>query len=313
MDLEYQILIGFLLDQVIGDPRWLPHPVKFIGAFSSRSETFYRKLIKNQHISGLLTVLSVLFTTGITVITLLHLSALIHPLLNEAVTIFLIYTTIAAKDLSKHNLAVYDALQTNDISEARKKVSMIVGRDTANLEEKGIIRATVESVAESMVDGVSAPLFFAILGGPLGAMLYKAINTMDSMFGYKNDKYEKFGWTAAKLDDLANFIPARLTGLLVPLAAFLLRLDFKNSYHILFRDRLNHSSPNSGHTEAAVAGALNIQLGGSNYYFGKIVVKPTIGDAIRENSAKDILTTNKLMLFTSMLFLMLYFGSALLF
>lgn len=308
MGLEYQILIAFLLDQLIGDPRRLPHPVKFIGGFAAANEGFCRKFISNQYLAGVLTVISVLLMTGITVIALLKLAFRIHPVLGETISILLLYTTIAAKDLTRHSLAVYKSLQENNISKARKKVGMIVGRDTDNLDEEGIIRATVESVAESMVDGVTAPLFFAMLGGPLGAMLYKAINTMDSMFGYKNERYEKFGRLAAGLDDLANFVPARLTALLMPPAAFFLHLDYKKTWTILRRDRLKHSSPNSGHPEAAVAGALNIQLGGTNYYFGKLVRKPAIGEPLWPATIKHILLVNRLMLVTSALALLCYGG-----
>jgi adenosylcobinamide-phosphate synthase len=183
---------------------------------------------------------------------------------------------------------------------------MIVGRDTANLDEAGVARAAVESVAESMVDGVTAPLFFAVLGGPLAALLYKAINTMDSMFGYKNERYLKFGWAAARLDDLANFVPARITSLMIPAAAFLLRLDSRGSLFILLRDRLKHASPNSGHTEAAVAGALGVQLGGANRYFGKMISKPAIGDAARPIAPQDILRANRLMLLSSALTLLAF-------
>lgn len=308
MDLEHQILAAVVLDQLIGDPRWSPHPVRLIGSLAAGCEGFWRKFIGNQYLAGFLTVISILFMASITVIALLKFSFNIHPVLGKAISILLLYTTIAAKDLTKHSQAVYKALQGNDISKARKKLGMIVGRDTGNLDEEGIVRATVESVAESMVDGVTAPLFFAMLGGPMGAMLYKAINTMDSMFGYKNDRYLKFGWTAARLDDLANFIPARLTALLIPLAAFFLQLDYKKTWTILRRDRLNHSSPNSGHPEAAVAGALNIQLGGPSYYFGKLIEKPTIGEPLCPATIKHILLVNRLMLVTSALILLFYWG-----
>jgi adenosylcobinamide-phosphate synthase len=184
---------------------------------------------------------------------------------------------------------------------------MIVGRDTAALDEAGVARATVESVAESMVDGVTAPLFFAVLGGPVGAMLYKAINTMDSMFGYKNERYRAFGWAAARLDDLANFLPARLTSLMIPAAAFLLRLDAKGALFILLRDRRKHASPNSGHTEAAVAGALGVQLGGPSPYFGRMVEKPTLGEAVRSIEPQDILRANRLMLLSSAITLLFFF------
>ncbi|OGR02879.1 MAG: cobalamin biosynthesis protein CobD [Deltaproteobacteria bacterium RIFOXYD12_FULL_53_23] len=223
-------------------------------------------------------------------------AVLLHPWLGTAVSIFLLYTTIAARDLVRHSTDVYTALATGDLPEARRRVGMIVGRDTANLDEAGVARAAVESVAESMVDGVTAPLFFALLGGPMAAMLYKTVNTMDSMFGYKNERYLKFGWAAARLDDIVNFVPARLTSMLIPAAAFLLRLDVKGALFILLRDRGRHASPNSGHTEAAVAGAIGIQLGGPNLYFGQLLEKPSIGDPIRPIEPQDILRVNRLML-----------------
>jgi adenosylcobinamide-phosphate synthase len=234
-------------------------------------------------------------------------ATLLHPWLGSLVSILLLYTTIAPRDLVRHSTEVYTPLAAGDLPEARRRVGMIVGRDTAALDEAGVARATVESVAESMVDGVTAPLFFAVLGGPMGAMLYKAINTMDSMFGYKNERYRAFGWAAARLDDLANFLPARLTSLMIPAAAFLLRFDAKGSFSILLRDRRKHASPNSGHTEAAVAGALGVQLGGPSPYFGRMVEKPTLGEAVRSIEPQDILRANRLMLLSSAITLLFFF------
>jgi adenosylcobinamide-phosphate synthase len=234
-------------------------------------------------------------------------ATLLHPWLGSLVSILLLYTTIAPRDLVRHSTEVYTPLAAGDLPEARRRVGMIVGRDTAALDEAGVARATVESVAESMVDGVTAPLFFAVLGGPMGAMLYKAINTMDSMFGYKNERYRAFGWAAARLDDLANFIPARISSLMIPAAAFLLRLDAKGALFILLRDRRKHASPNSGHTEAAVAGALGVQLGGPSPYFGRMVEKPTLGEAVRSIEPQDILRANRLMLLSSAITLLFFF------
>lgn len=308
INLEYQILIAILLDQLLGDPRWLPHPVRLIGAACLRAERITRALLPPSG-AGFFAVILILALTGASVWGLLAGAGLIHPWLNTAISIIILYTTIAARDLASHSKQVYAALVTGDLACARRRVGMIVGRETAALDEAGVTRATVESVAESMVDGVTAPLFFAVLGGPVAAMLYKAINTMDSMFGYKNERYLKFGWAAARLDDLANFIPARLTSLMIPAAAFLLRLNPKNSLFILLRDRRKHASPNSGHTEAAVAGALGVQLGGPNFYFGKVVEKPNIGEASRAIEPRDILRANRLMrlasVFTLLVFLML--------
>lgn len=303
--LEYQILIAILLDQLLGDPRWLPHPVRLIGAACAGCERITRAMLPS-FAAGICTVALVLGLTGATVWAVIAGATLIHPWLGTAMGILLLYTTIAARDLVSHSRQVYAVLATGDLVESRRRVGMIVGRDTANLNEEGVARAAVESVAESMVDGVTAPLFFAVLGGPMAAMLYKAINTMDSMFGYKNEQYLSFGWAAARLDDLANFVPARLTSLMIPAAAFLLRLDSKGSLFILLRDRLRHASPNSGHTEAAVAGALGVQLGGANLYFGKMVEKPAIGEATRPIEPRDILRANRLMLLSSAIALLAF-------
>jgi len=304
--LEYQILIAIVLDQLLGDPRRLPHPVRLIGAACVTCERLSRAVLP-PFAAGLSTVILVLGLTVATTWGVIAGATLLHTWLGNAASIFLIYTTIAACDLARHSTEVYTALREGNLPEARKRVGMIVGRDTADLDEAGITRGAVESVAESMVDGVTAPLFFAVLGGPMAAMLYKAVNTMDSMFGYKNERYLKFGWAAARLDDLANFIPARLTSLMIPAAAFLLRLDAKGSLFILLRDRLRHASPNSGHTEAAVAGALGVQLGGPNIYFGQVVEKPAIGEATRPIEPRDILRANRLMRLSSAIALLGFF------
>lgn len=301
MRLEYQIIIALALDLVIGDPRRLPHPVRLMGNSALALEKVWRRLAKNQRLAGSCTMISMLALTGFCTMALLRIAALINPMLETACSIFLLYTSLAVTDLARHARAVYDALTKTGLEAARKQVAMFVGRDTAPLDETGVAKAAVESVAESMVDGVTAPLFFAFLGGPLGAMLYKAINTMDSTFGYKNERYMEFGWASAKLDDVANFIPARITGLLVPMAALISGMDYKNSWKIFRRDRLNHASPNSAHTEACVAGALNVQLGGSNFYFGKKVDKPTIGDPLQPVVADHILKANRLLFITTFL------------
>lgn len=298
-----QIITASLLDQLWGDPRWLPHPVCFIGSMASALEKFFRKTRLPLRLAGLITLIILLsVSTGI-VLLLIYAAGCIHPGLAGAVSIYILYTTIAARGLCQHSKKVFEALNTGDLNEARRRVAMIVGRETDQLNEEEVARAAVESVAESLVDGICAPLFYAFVGGPGAAMCYKAINTADSMFGYKNEKYREFGWASARLDDVANFIPARLTALLIPLAAFLLRLDAKTSWRILRRDRKNHASPNSGHSEAAVAGALGIQLGGSNVYFGKVMKKPTIGEASSVLQAQHIIQANKLTLLTMILLL----------
>jgi adenosylcobinamide-phosphate synthase len=221
---------------------------------------------------------------------------------ETVVSVLVLYTCFAGRDLVVHSRKVYTALRDDNLSEARKRVGMIVGRDTGELERSEVVRACVESVAESTVDGVTAPLFWAIIGGPLGAILYKAVNTMDSTFGYKNERYLHFGWAAARFDDLVNFLPARISGLLMVVAAMLLRLRATESWRIFRRDRMQHASPNGGQTEAAVAGALGISLGGVSSYFGKVVHKPTLGEPVLEPEAGHILQTNRILLTVTVLF-----------
>ncbi len=277
-----------------------------------------RKLFANLYFAGLIAVIIVLASTLSIVFLLVQGAAVLAQSLGLTLAVILLYTTIATRDLLHHSNAVYDQLHTGDsIEKARMAVSMIVGRDTSTLSQENISRACIETVAENMVDGVTAPLFFAVtasLFAPfvdlspivcavLGAFLYKAVNTMDSMFGYKNEKYLKFGRCAAKLDDAANFLPSRISGLCVIVAAFLLKLDYREAARIFRRDRLNHSSPNSGHTEAATAGALGLRLGGPSSYFGNIVEKPYLGDNTREPVPGDIKKTNNLMLVGAAIFL----------
>ncbi|MGO9569338.1 MAG: adenosylcobinamide-phosphate synthase CbiB, partial [Desulfomonilaceae bacterium] len=260
MRLEYQILLAVALDLLVGDPRWMPHPVRLIGRFAISAEEPFRKMIKSPRIAGAATAFAVVSLTLAVSWTLVYGAGAVHPYAGDLVSILLLWTGIAAKDMVTHSSEVVDALNSGSLPEARQRVGMICGRDTESLDESGIARATVESVAENMVDGVVAPLFFAAIGGAVGIMAYKAVNTLDSTFGYKNDRYLEFGWASAKLDDIANFIPARLTALLVPAAAMFLLHSPGRSLRIFLRDRLKHPSPNAGQAEAAVAGALGIQL-----------------------------------------------------
>ncbi len=322
MDFIFELLIwaAVLFDLLCGDPRWFPHPVRLIGLFCTRCEAVSRHLVNSKLLAGGVTVVAVLTLTLSLAASLLAFASLFSLLLAQGLAIFILYTSVAAQDLVRHSKKVYSALQADDsLDSARKAVSRIVGRDTAALDKSGIIRACVETVAENMVDGVTAPLFFAILVSllapvtgmnpillaALGAIGYKAVNTMDSMIGYKNDRYLLFGKCAARLDDLVNFIPARISGLILVPAALLLGFDWKGAYRVFVCHRLNHASPNAGHPEAAVAGALGIQLGGVSNYFGKAVDKPFIGDPGRAVEARDILQTNRLMLLGSFLFLLL--------
>lgn len=309
-----------LLDLILGDPRWLPHPVRLIGFFCYRLEALTRSRISSEYTAGCVTVLLVLaLILGSTAMILLA-AGFVSPLLAILVAVYLLYTTIAIRDLVAHSKAVYNALHDSEsLVAARLAVARIVGRDTEALNRKGIVRACVETVAENMVDGVTAPLFYALLASlvapitgvhPIfpalfGSMAYKAVNTMDSMFGYKNEIYVEFGRVAAKLDDFVNFIPARLTGLLIIPVAFILGLDWRNAIVVFKKDRLTHASPNAAHPEAAVAGALGVQLGGTSIYFGEEVVKPVIGDGMREIKENDILLTNRIMISGSFLFVII--------
>jgi adenosylcobinamide-phosphate synthase len=312
-----QLLAAIFLDTLIGDPRWYPHPVRGIGRICSWSETVTRSWVRNLYVAGLLTVVAVITFTGGIVFLILFTAASFSPVLEGVVGVILLYTTIAARDLLRHSTEVYVLLRDKKpLEDARMAVGKIVGRDTATLGEDGICRATIETVAENMVDGITAPLFFALLASfcalpetlspiswaVLGAFLYKAVNTMDSMIAYKNERYIKFGRVAAKLDDAVNFIPARLSGLCLIMAAFILKLDYRKAAKVFLRDRLKHSSPNAGHTEAAAAGALGVQLGGPSFYFDKIVDKPFIGEADAVAVPEDIQRTNRLVMVGSLIF-----------
>lgn len=308
MNLAYEIVAAMALDLAIGDPRWLPHSVRGIGWLAQGLEGLTRRCFPWPRLAGLVTAVLVVGVTGLCAYGVVALAARWNPLAGAIVSILLIYTTIAARDLCRHSRAVYRALAEGDLVEARRCVGMIVGRDTEHLDETEVTRAAVESVAESIVDGVTAPLFFAVVAGPVGAMVYRAINTLDSTFGYTNERYREFGWASARLDDAANFIPSRLTAPLVCLAAAFLRMHPAASWRILLRDARNHSSPNSGLAEAAVAGALGVRLGGLNDYFGRPSQKPAIGDATRELAKEHILHANALMLVTSLLFLAMCLG-----
>lgn len=303
MTLTLQILSAVALDLLIGDPRWLPHPVRGIGWLAKRLEAPLRRLISNETAGGVMMVLVVVGFTATMVWGLIRGASLLHSLAGDTLAILFIYTAIAPRDLARHSMAVYRALKSNDLPLSRQRVGMIVGRDTAILDEVGITRAAVECVAESTVDGVTAPLFFALLGGPVGAMAYRAINTLDSTFGYMTPRYCRFGWASARLDDLANYLPARLTAPLIGVAAILLNLHPIDSWRILRRDGRKHASPNSGLSEAAMAGALGVQLGGTTIYDGEPLEKPTIGEALTPLTAKHILIANIVMFTTLALFL----------
>lgn len=297
-----KIIIGYVLDLIIGDPNNPYHPIRYIGKLASNMEKLWRNVFKkNLKIAGFFAWLFIVFITFGVTLGIVHIANKINPILGTVVSGILIYFCISAKGLKVEGLKVIKILKEGDIVKARKQLSYIVGRDTENLDEEAIVRAVVETVAENMSDGIIAPLFFAGIGGAPLAFLYKAVNTCDSMFGYKNEKYKDFGFFSAKLDDVFNYIPARLTAYLIVISSFILRLNCKNSFKIYKRDRYNHSSPNSAHPEAAVAGALNIMLGGDNYYFGKIVQKPRIGDDIEKITLNKVYLVNKILYLSSFL------------
>lgn len=306
MRLEYQVAIAFGLDLLLGDPRWLPHPVKLIGRFAAALESPLRRLVTSARLAGILTVAAVLGATGLGTWLLLQGAGTLHPRVGDLVSILLLYTCLAASDLARHSSRVFRALADGDLAEARRRVGMMVGRDTDRLDEHQVVRAAVESVAENLVDGVTAPLFFAVLGGPVGAMLYKAVNTLDSTFGYKNERWLEFGWAAARLDDLVNWLPARLTAPLLAVAAAPLGLRPRDALRIVVRDRRKHPSPNAGLAEAAVAGALGVQLGGLNFYFGRASERPRLGDPLQPLARRHICQANRLMLVTSCLALLVF-------
>lgn len=306
------ILVGFILDLIVGDPYHLPHPIRFIGNLIHGTEKMLRK-ITNKNPGSLLFagfLLVVIVITITTVIPLVILTLLYHfvPVLGFIVESIMCYYILAMKCLKTESMKVYHALEKEDIEGARYAVSMIVGRDTKMLDQEGITRAAVETVAENASDGEIAPLFYLAIGGPVLGFLYKAVNTMDSMVGYKNEKYYYFGRCAAKLDDILNFIPSRLGAVFMIIVAPIFHLDQKGALRIYKRDRKNHKSPNSAQTEAACAGALGIRLGGDAYYFGELHHKPTIGDETRKVESKDIKRANDLMYGASILALVIFLG-----
>ena len=310
------ILIGAGLDLLIGDPQWMPHPVRWMGSLIAALEKLLRldgdSPVVERIKGGVLAVFVLSIVTQISWGLLARVYA-VHMLAGIALESILCCYALAARSLKDASMDVYRPLVADrpapasgqNIEKARHAVSMIVGRDTTVLDQKGIIRAAVETVAENTADGVIAPLFYMMLGGAAGAMAYKAVNTMDSMIGYKNEKYQYFGTVAARLDDAAGFIPARLSGLLLVAAAGLTGMDAAGAWRIFKRDRYAHKSPNSAQSESACAGALGVQLAGDAMYFGQIVKKPFIGDPTREIEAEDIPRANRLMFAASGLCLVL--------
>ena len=295
----WAVVGGFVLDALFGDPAWLPHPVVFMGKAIARLEGFLRprlpKTPRGEVLGGAIVAFCLPVGTLLFTGAVCRGAARLHPLLGLAVQMFWCAQALAARGLVQESTNVYKELIKPDLPAARRAVSRIVGRDTAALTAEGVTKAAVETVAENASDGVIAPLFYMLLGGAPLALTYKAINTMDSMLGYKNEKYLYFGRIPAKLDDAANYLPSRLAGLLWVAAAAFTHNDAKGAWKIWRRDRRNHASPNSAQTESACAGALGVQLAGPAYYFGQYYPKLTIGDALRPIEPEDILRANRMM------------------
>lgn len=309
------VFAAFIMDLILGDPHWPVHPVRGIGALISAAEKGLRRCFRineepdaqkiRKRTAGAVLVIIVIAVSVMVPEAVILIAERINHCLRMAVEIWLCYRLLAMKSLRTESMRVCAALKSGDIELSRKAVSMIVGRDTQKLDAEGITKAAVETVAENASDGVIAPLIFMFLFGAVGGFFYKAVNTMDSMIGYKNDTYKYFGTAAAKLDDIVNFIPARISACAMIAAAFILKMDYKNAAVIFIRDRYNHKSPNSAQTESVCAGALGVKLAGDACYFGKLVSKPTIGDALRPIEAEDIKRSNRLLYGTGIIVLLI--------
>ena len=310
MKLLTAVILGFLLDLLLGDPHWMPHPVVFIGKLISLLERGLRRIFpktpRGERTAGVFLVILVLLVTGGVSWGLLRLLKWIPPALRFLWTVLWCYQIPAARCLWVEAVKVRNALESGSLEDARVAIGWLVGRDTETLSAEGVTKAAVETVAENTTDGLVAPLFYLMIGGPVLGLLYKATNTMDSMIGYRNDRYRYFGTAGARLDDALNFIPARLTALLMVPAAALCGLSGKNAFRIWKRDRRKHKSPNSAQTESACAGALGVELAGDAVYFGEVHHKPTIGDKTRPIEPKDIDRTCHLMVVTYLLAAVLF-------
>ena len=306
MDLTVMIGIAFVMDLIWGDPKGAPHPVRAMGMAATSLERITRKKTGNQKLAGSITVLILVTGTFAVSLSFLEIIRQMNSQLYFVMETILIYTTLATRSLYDESHPVRLALNHNDHDQARCYLQNIVGRDTQHLNRKQMTKATVETVSENTVDGVVAPLFYACIGGAPLALTYKCVNTLDSMFGYKNKKYIHFGWASARLDDVANWLPARLAGSLMVLASTLLGLNGKRAWTTMWQQGQNHLSPNAGIPEAVVAGALGIQLGGPQYYQGRMCDKPTIGEAFREIETEDIFRSHQILFATAFLALSLF-------
>ena len=306
------VAAGFVLDLIFGDPHWLPHPVRLIGWLITLVEKRIRKACKtskSMRRGAVVLLISVPLTASILCFSILYGLAMLGPIWLFIGMGYFSYTALGTSCLAREAGKVGKALGKS-LEAGRKRLSYIVGRDTMALSEQEVIKATVETVAENTTDGSVSVLFYLFLGGPVMAYFFKAVSTLDSMVGYKSDQYEDIGWASARFDDLLNFVPARISGVLMAIAAYICRLDGRNAFHILKRDHANHASPNCGWTEAAAAGALGLQLGGPHVYFGKTVEKPTIGNHRRDAEIADIGKMSVLMYVTVCLAFVLFAGAA---
>ncbi len=306
MDLAGMILIAFVLDLILGDPKGMPHPVRVMGMAAASLEKITRKAIGDQKRAGVVTCSIMVMATFALAWGLLELLRNWNEPVSALMQILLLYTTFATRSLYDESQPVLITLRKGDEDKARSHLQNIVGRDTQDLNGKEITRATVETISENTVDGVVAPLFYACIGGAPLALTYKCINTLDSMFGYKNETYIQFGWASAKLDDAVNWLPARLAGPLMVVSATLLGMDGKRAWKTMLRDGQNHLSPNAGIPEAVVAGSLGVKLGGSQHYQGHRVEKPTQGEAFRGIEPDDIYKSHQILFVTAFLALVLF-------
>jgi adenosylcobinamide-phosphate synthase len=299
--LTIQIAIAFVLDILIGDPRWLPHPVRIMGMCIEYLEILLRRVFRSERTAGIFLTVMVVTGTYLTTLGIIIIFYGFGTVWGIAASIVIIFYSLSIRDLLNETGNVLKALKSGNLPKARNNLSRIVGRDTHNLNEQQVATGCIETSAESSVDGIIAPLFYAFIGGPALAMAYKSINTLDSMVGYKNKKYHNFGWASAKLDDIANFIPARIAAIILPISSFICGADFSNSLRIVKRDGQKHPSPNSGIPEAAIAGALKIRLGGPGVYNGIPSDKPFIGDPINNIDFDDISNTTRIVMVSAII------------
>ncbi len=300
------ILIALLLDLMLGDPRWLPHPVRWMGWCITKFESYVRSKRCPLKMAGVLLAVGLPACVWLLAFITLSVAGYFSSFLRGMLEIWLVYQCVSVRGLIDETRKVYNALQTEEIEQARQHLSMIVGRDTDHLNGSEIARATVETIAEGSVDGVSSPIFWAAIGGAPLAMAFKAVSTLDSMVGYKNERYEDFGWASAKLDDIANWIPARLSIIIIPIAALFTGQNARRSFRVGIRDRLKHSSPNAGHAEAAYAGAFNVQLGGPSTYQGHVSNKPILNSNGYSVQQDHIIRAWKLLFVSSMILILFY-------